>query len=56
MNLNDFYTCDENQKPLGKVAVDGGFCGVSRTIAVVGDSMSSGEFQSYDAESKAGIS
>ena len=55
MNLNDFYTCDENEKPLDKVAVNGGFCSVFRKIAVVGDSMSSGEFQSYDENGKVGF-
>ncbi|MEE1197937.1 MAG: hypothetical protein U0K54_02185 [Acutalibacteraceae bacterium] len=55
MNLNDFYTCDESEKPLDKVAVNGGFCGILRKIAIVGDSMSSGEFQSYDEEGKVGF-
>ena len=36
---------DENEKPLDKIVSDGGFCGIFRTIACVGDSLSSGEFE-----------
>lgn len=54
MNINEFYTCDENEKPLDKVAVNGGFCGILRKIAIVGDSMSSGEFQSLNKEGVTG--
>ena len=36
---------DENEKPLDKMVSDGGFCGIFRTIACVGDSLSSGEFE-----------
>lgn len=36
---------DENEKPLDRIVSDGGFCGIFRTIACVGDSLSSGEFE-----------
>ena len=40
--------CPENEKPLERMAADGGFVGIFRTIACVGDSLSSGEFESVD--------
>ena len=49
MNINDYYV-SENEKPLDKILPDGGFCGIFRTIACIGDSLSSGEFQTVDAE------
>jgi len=48
MNIND-YLLKENEKPLDRIIDDGGFCAIFRTIACVGDSLSSGEFQSLDA-------
>jgi len=44
--------CPENEKPLDRMVTDGGFVGIFRTIACVGDSLSSGEFESVDAEGK----
>ena len=41
-----------DEKPLDNLVVDGGFCGILRKIACVGDSLSSGEFESFDAEGK----
>lgn len=40
----------EGEKPLDNIVSDGGFCSIFRTIACVGDSLSSGEFESRDAE------
>ena len=37
------------EKPLDTLVGDGGLCGVFRTIGCVGDSLSSGEFESLDA-------
>ena len=45
------FMLDENEKPLDRLPEDGGFCSIFRTIACVGDSLSSGEFQSLDADS-----
>ena len=41
---------DPNEKPLEKLLPDGGFCGIFRTIGCVGDSLSSGEFQTKKAD------
>lgn len=49
MDIKQFYA-DPNEKPLDRLVTDGGFCGIFRTIACIGDSLSSGEFQSYDGQ------
>lgn len=41
---------DENERPLDNIITDGGYVGIFRTIACVGDSLSSGEFQVKDFE------
>ena len=43
---------DNNEKPLDNLVTDGGFTGIFRTIACVGDSLSSGEFESIDDDGK----
>ena len=48
------YTASENEKPLDRLVTDGGFCGIFRKIACIGDSLSSGEFQSLNSEGKVG--
>lgn len=40
----------ENEQPLDRLVHDGGFVGIFRTIACVGDSLSSGEFETVDGE------
>lgn len=40
------YMAVENEKPLDNIVTNGGFCGIFRKIACVGDSLSSGEFES----------
>jgi hypothetical protein len=45
---------NENEKPLDTLCTDGGFVGIFRTIACVGDSLSSGEFESRDEEGNPG--
>ena len=42
---------DENEKPLDTLCTDGGFVGIFRTIACVGDSLASGEFELKDSVS-----
>ena len=42
----------ENEKPLDRLPADGGFTSIFRTIACVGDSLSSGEFEGLDEEGK----
>jgi hypothetical protein len=50
MNINSFIKEIDStyEKPLECFADDGGFCGILRTIGCVGDSLSSGEFESLD--------
>ena len=43
---------DPAEKPLDRMVTDGGFCGIFRTIACVGDSLSSGEFEAVDDEGR----
>ena len=49
MNINDFYAIPD-EKPLDNLVSDGGFVGIFRSIACVGDSLSSGEFESKTPE------
>lgn len=44
MNVKDIYG-RKNEKPLDNLTFTGGFCSIFRNIACVGDSLSSGEFQ-----------
>lgn len=43
MTFTDFLSSDE--KPLEHYVTNGGFCGIFRTIGCIGDSLSSGEFE-----------
>lgn len=45
---------DPEEKPLDRIVNNGGFCGIFRTIGCVGDSMSSGEFETLSDESISG--
>ncbi len=51
MNINDYYV-SENEKPLDRIVPDGGFCGIFRRICCIGDSLSSGEFETIDKDGK----
>ena len=51
MDMTEFLPV-ENEKPLDRLPVDGGFTSIFRTIACVGDSLSSGEFEGLDEEGK----
>ena len=44
MNIERFYD-NKDEKPLDNLVNDGGFCSILRTVACVGDSLSSGEFE-----------
>lgn len=46
MNIYEYMSVGENEKPLDRIVTDGGFCGIFRTIACIGDSLSSGELES----------
>ena len=55
MNIETLYRFhDQTEKPLERLLPDGGFCGIFRTIACIGDSLSSGEFESMNEEGKRG--
>jgi lysophospholipase L1-like esterase len=49
MNIHDYYLTPD-EKPLDRLTTDGGLTGIFRTIACVGDSLSSGEFEYVNAE------
>jgi len=54
MNIKDYYASSD-EKPLERMPADGGFTGIFRTICCIGDSMSSGEFESIDDNSNKNI-
>ncbi len=45
MDINYLLGKDDLEKPLDTLVSDGGFTGIFRTIACIGDSLSSGEFE-----------
>ena len=47
MDITKYYIAP-NERPLDVIKPDGGFTGIFRTIACVGDSLSSGEFESWN--------
>ncbi len=49
MNIQDFYL-SPGEKPLDRLTTDGGMTGIFRTIACVGDSLSSGEFEDVNPD------
>jgi len=49
VNLQDYFDMTD-ERPLDHPVTDGGYAGIFRTIAFVGDSLSSGEFEAIDAE------
>lgn len=49
MNIKE-YLAPTDEKPLDRMVTDGGFCSIFRTIACVGDSLASGEFESANPE------
>lgn len=46
MNIYEYMSVGETEKPLDRIVTDGGFCSIFRTIACIGDSLSLGEFES----------
>jgi len=49
MDIKKFYF-DPNEKPLDNILSDGGFTSIFRRIGCIGDSLSSGEFESRDKD------
>lgn len=54
MDIEQFYGNDPNEQPLDRLVADGGFCGIFRTVGCIGDSLSSGEFESLTDENVPG--
>ena len=50
MTIQEYISVGENEKPLDRIVTDGGFCAIFRKIACIGDSLSSGEFESVKAD------
>ena len=50
MNNQFRYTAPADEKPLENMVSDGGYTSIFRTVACVGDSLSSGEFETFDPE------
>ncbi|MBQ9773457.1 MAG: SGNH/GDSL hydrolase family protein [Clostridia bacterium] len=53
--MNKFLCPDPNEKPLEHIPTDGGYCGIFRTITLVGDSLSSGEMESTKPDGSKGF-
>ncbi len=49
MKLNMYFN-NKDEKPLDNLVDDGGLCSILRTVACVGDSLSSGEFEAFDKD------
>lgn len=54
MNMKEYYSVVPGEKPLDRMVTDGGFAGIFRSICCIGDSLSSGEFESLDANGNVG--
>lgn len=54
MNISDLMMKKEGELPLDELVTDGGFCGIFRRIACIGDSLSSGEFESKRPDGSTG--
>lgn len=50
MNIYEYMSVGEDEKPLDRIVTDGGFCSIFRTIGCIGDSLSSGEFESTKSD------
>lgn len=53
MDIKQFIASPD-EKPLDRIVTDGGYCGIFRTIGFIGDSLSSGEFESTDENGNKG--
>ena len=50
MNIYEYMNIGKEEKPLDRIVTDGGFCSIFRSIACIGDSLSSGEFESIGTD------
>ena len=53
MDITKYYAIP-GENPLDNIPADGGFAGIFRTVGCVGDSLSSGEFESLNEEGQRG--
>ena len=53
MNIEELLNA-KDEKPLDNIVFDGGYARVFRTIGCIGDSLSSGEYESFDENGKTG--
>ena len=51
MDIRAFMKRD-GEKPLDNIVTNGGLCGIFRKIACIGDSLSSGEFESFECDKR----
>ncbi len=55
MDFSTYFDFEnENERPLERIAPDGGYTAILRTVGCVGDSLSSGEFESTTPEGERG--
>ncbi len=54
MDVYEYMNVKIGEKPLDRIVTDGGFCAIFRHIACIGDSLSSGEFESRDKDGNNG--
>lgn len=48
MDIQTYMKASDDEKPLDRMVTDGGLCGIFRTLGCIGDSLSSGEFESMN--------
>ena len=53
MNVREFFGVGQEEKPLDRMTGDGGFSAIFRTICCIGDSLSSGEFETRQEDGTA---
>lgn len=54
MDVYEYMNVKIGENPLDRIVTDGGFCAIFRHIACIGDSLSSGEFESTDKDGNKG--
>lgn len=54
MNIYEYMSVGAEEKPLDRIVTDGGFSAIFRTVACIGDSLSSGELESLSEDGVSG--
>ena len=52
MNIREYICSSSEEYPLDRIVTDGGMCAIFRSICCIGDSLSSGEFEAVNTNSK----